>query len=50
MIRTFLRQANVTQDLIMKIQLNKGKMKRKRREIIIFLPDPIKGGILVLAH
>lgn len=29
---------------------NKGEMRRKQRKIIHFLPDPIKGGILVLAH
>lgn len=30
--------------------MNKGEMRRKQRKIINFLPDPIKGGILVLAH
>lgn len=48
MTDTFPRQANVTQDFIMKNTVEQRNDKKRNR--IFFLPDPIKGGILVLAH
>lgn len=50
-IHTFQRQANVTQDIIMKNTVEQKEDKKEtERNNNFFLPDPIKGGILVLAH
>lgn len=50
MTDTFQRQANVTQDLIMKYTVEQRNDKNETERNNIFSARSYKGGILVLAH